>query len=552
MTKRAVIHVENTENLVEFAEFLVSSGWTILTANKTEEILRKQKIPVTKENALSESNMFMADTSNLIRKIMMSKYHDEDEEFITRSDSEENNIYIVCMNVLPAIDTSIVSKQFDNHLCPSNFFVTSVLRNSFRNYENLLILTDPADYKEAMIQLRTNSISKDFRIYLAAKALNLISAFDAGLSASILQSPSYNEKFMNYLMMPFKRELQLRSGINAQQSAYLYKAPSEAGSVGNFLQTLGKDLSYALVNDISFAWGQINALFSLLRNQPTVKSTNSDGYEFTTQFTPLSGTVFSLAVKFGTILGASHATNVLDSFKSTYTYDSISTTDTVFACSAVINGEAAEEIVKGNFAAIVAPSFTPEAKQILSQNKKTKLVPSSKVTNIDLEGRYINGGLLVQTKDSTLFTQWKVKTKNRPSQLQTDEMVFGMLLVMGARSYSAVLLKNNAICGISQGCTSTKRAIDGVWVEALKYTERASGLPGDDFRLNYDIDKSNLGEVLVCDAAIPFGDSTKLLIDSGVKAILQTGGTPSDDEFIDYCNEHGVVMVFTGMTHLSF
>ena len=456
------------------------------------------------------------------------------------------------MNVLPAINTSIVSKQFDNNLCPNNFFVTTVLRNAFRNYENLLILTDPADYKEAMIQLRTNSISKDFRIYLAAKALNLVSAFDAGLSASILQSPSFDEKFMNYLMMPFKRELQLRSGINAHQSAYLYKAPSEAGSVGNFLQTIGKDLSYALVNDISFAWGQINTLFSLLKNQPTVKSTNSDGYEFTTQFTPLSGTVFSLAVKFGTILGAAHATNVLDSFKSTYTYDSISTTDTVFACSAVINGEAAEEIVKGNFAAIVAPSFTPEAKQILSQNKKTKLVPSSKVTNINLEGRYINGGLLVQTKDTTLFTQWKVKTKNRPSQLQTDEMVFGMLLVMGARSYSSVLLKNNSICGIAQGCTSAKRAIDGVWFEALKYTERASGLPGDDFRLNHDIDKSNLGEVLVCDAAIPFTDSTKLLIDSGVKAILQTGGTPSDDEFIDYCNEHGVVMVFTGMTHLSF
>ena len=552
MIKRAVIHVENTENLVEFAEFLASEGWTILSANKTEEILSKQKIPVTKENALSENNMFIADTSNLIRKIMMTKYHDEDEEYISRPDTEENNIYIVCMNLLPTLNTGIVSKQFDNNLCPKNFFVSTVLRNAFRNYENLLILTDPADYKEAMIQLRTNSISKDFRIYLAAKALNLVSAFDAGLSASILQSPQYNEKFMNYLMLPLKRELQLHSGINNQQSAYLYKTPTELGSVGNFLKTLGKELSYTLVNDISFAWGQINTLFALLKNQPTVKSTNSDGYEFTTQFTPLSGTVFTLAVKLGTILGASHATNVLESFKTTFTYDAISTNDTVFACSAVINGEAAEEIQKGNFAAIVAPSFTPEAKQILSQNKKTKLVPSSKVTNIDLDGRFINGGLLVQTKDNTLFNQWKVRTKNRPSQVQTDEMVFGMLLAMGARSYSAVLLKQNAICGIAQGCTSAKRAIDGLWYEALKHSEREKGFPGDDFHLNQEVDTSNLGEVLVCDAAIPFCESTKILLDSGVKAVLQTGGTPSDDEFIDYCNEHGVVMVFTGMTHLSF
>ena len=361
MTKRAVIHVENTEKLVEFAEFLVSDGWTILSANKTEEILKKQKIPVTKESALSENNIFMADTSKLIRRVMLTKYHEEDETYLSHPDEEENNIYIICMNVLPSINTAIVSKQFDNQLCPKNFFITTLLRNAFRNYENLLILTDPDDYKEAMIQIRTGSISKDFRTYLAAKALNLVSAYDAGLSASILQSSKVNEQFMNYMMIPFKKELPLHCGMNAQQAAFLYKSPSEEGSVGNFLKYQGKDLPYTLVNDISYAWRQINTLFTLLKNQPTVKSTNSDGYEFTTQFTPLTGTVFSLAVKFGTILGASHATNVLDSFKATFTYDSVMTTDTVFACSAVINTEAAEEIVKGNFAAIVAPSFTTES-----------------------------------------------------------------------------------------------------------------------------------------------------------------------------------------------
>ena len=112
MTKRAVIHVENTENLVEFAEFLASEGWTILSANKTEEILRKQKIPVTKENALSESNLYMADTAKLIRRVMLTKYHEEDEPYISHPDSEENNIFIVCVNVLPAINPAIISKLY--------------------------------------------------------------------------------------------------------------------------------------------------------------------------------------------------------------------------------------------------------------------------------------------------------------------------------------------------------------------------------------------------------------------------------------------------------
>ena len=94
--------------------------------------------------------------------------------------------------------------------------------------------------------------------------------------------------------------------------------------------------------------------------------------------------------------------------------------------------------------------------------------------------------------------------------------------------------------------------MDGVCYEALKHTERISGINNPEPGVSTEIDRSNLGEVLVCDGAIPFCDSTKKLLDSGIKAILQTGGTASDDEFIDYCNEHGIVMVFTGMTHLSF
>ncbi len=549
MNKRAVIQVENTENLIDFASFLVSDGWTLLSANKTEEILKNQKIPVTHEIALSENNAYINESSALIRRIMTSRY---DESYASQSDSEENNIFIVCMNLIPNLNPTITSKQFDNQLCPQNFFISTALRNAFRNYENLLILTDPADYKEAMIQLKTDNITDEFRIYLAAKALNLVSAYDAGLSASILSSKPYNENFLNYLALPFKKEFQLHSGLNQNQTAYFYKTPAEASSVGNFLKHQGKELSYTVISDVSYAWGKIDSLYSLLKNQTTVKSINSDGYEFTTQFTPLSGTVFTVAVKFNTILGAALSTSVLDSFKKTYAYDARTTTDAVLACSAVINTEAANEIVKSNFSAIVAPSFTTEAKQILSTNKKTKLIPSSRVSNINLEGSFISGGLLLQTKDSTLFNQWKVRTKLRPSQIQTDAMVFGMMLVMGARSYSVVLLKDNMICGISQGCTSTEGAVAGVLYEAQKHRERKSGIENANPGIDESVDTSNLGDVLVCDAEIPFCEAVKRIIDKGVKAILQTGGTPSDNEFIDYCNERGIVMVFTGITHLSF
>ncbi len=532
MIKRALIHVENTENLLDFTNYLSSAGWTILSANKTEDLLKKEKIPVVHEGALIENNLYLNDMSLLIHRILRSKYEHPDSSF-SQNDNEDN-IFIVCMNINPDMNMGILTKNFGSQIRPANFLFTTIIRNSFFNYENILLLTDPSDYKEAMIQLKTDSITKEFRTYLAGKALNMISAYDAGLAASILQNKQYGLQFMNYLMYPYKKTMHLQGGANPQQIGFLYKSPSNTGALNGFLKVQGKELTYNIISDISFAWEKISLLYEILKTQYTVKSTNCDGYDFTTQFTPLTGTVFTIAVKFSSIIGAALSTNVLDSFKNTYTYDTQNITDAVLACSAVIDASAAQEIIKGSFAALVAPGFTSEAKEILSLNKNIRLIPSSKVSNINLDGKLINGGILIQTRDTELFTHWHVKTKNRPSQFQTDEMAFGMLLAMGARSYSSVLLKNNAIVAMAQGNTSPNRALSLVYENAkLK-------------------DLNSFGDVLVCDSEIQFDQSVKNLIDAGVTAIIQTGGTPADNEFINYCDERGIVMVFTDMTHISF
>lgn len=547
MSKSAIIHVENSDNILEFAEYLASAGWAIISADKTEELLKENNIPVIHEPSLVETNIYLSDFSQLIRRILLTKHGVN--RFYANSSDVENDICIVCMNVIPGLNTAVLTNQFDNQLITPNFPCTSILRSSTGNYENVLILTDPSDYKEAIIQLKTDSVTKEFRTYLAAKALNLLSAYDAGLSSSFLQiANKFGSKYMNYLMIPFKKEFQIKCGSNTQQDACLYKLPAEHGATGNFLKFQGRELTYNIIADISYSWGQITNLYAALKEQYTVKSTNSDGYEFTTQFTPLTGTVFTMAVKFCTILGAGLSSNVLDSFKKTYTYDAANTKDVVLACSAVIDSASAAEIIQCDFAAIVAPSFTNDAKQILSLNKKIKLIPAVKNSRIPFQGRFMNmnGGILLQDIDAKLFNHWKIKTKNRPSQIQTDEMVFGMMLVMGARSYSAVILKQNSIVGISQGCSSTANAIQGVLFEAAKYNERTSGQKESRDSTTY------LGDVLVTDAEIPFNDTTKSLVDRGIKAIMQTGGTPMDKEFIDYCNEREIVMVFTDMTHISF
>lgn len=525
MTKRAVIQVENTEKIIDLAKYLEASGWTIVTAGKNAELFRKEKIQFENESALYETELNSAEASKLVYNIMNT-----DEDGL-----EGNNIYLVCINVFPIPPARDVMSF---NVRDANYYLAAVARGAFVNYQNVLILSDPDDYEEAMIQLRTDSVSKEFRLYLASKALNMVSAYDSSIASSILLNSKYGSPFMNYLMLPLKKQNMVHNGSNPQQVSCLYNYSYEQGATSGIKKLQGKELNYNIICDLSVAWEQISTLFSCLKNQFTVSSVNNEGYEFTSQFTPLTGTVFTVAVKFKSIIGAALSTNVLDSFKKTHTYDTETIDDVVLGCSAVIDKKAAEEIVNYKCAAIIAPSFTDDAKEILAANKNIRLIPTAKVTVSDYELQLVNGGMLLETRDKALFDKWYVKTRMRPSQKQTDELALGMLLAKNSRSYTAVLLRANSIVGISQACSSVRKAMRNVLIEAEEYIER-NQLQG-----------TTLGDILVSDAPIPFCKEVKELIEKGVTAIIQTGGTYSDDEFIKFCDERGVVMIFTNQTHI--
>lgn len=539
MNKVAIIHVENTDNILEFSEFLVSEGWTLLSANQTEDFLKKNKVPVIHEESLVDSTIHKSDASNIIKQILNARLPDPGNP-LKMLDHNASDIQLVCINLQPVVKNFDSLKHTPSAVKPNSFFISTVLRTCFVNYENLLILSDPSDYKEAMIQIRTDNVTPEFRLYLASKALNMVSAYDSAISDSFLMAAKNKQDFTNFLMFPFQREANLKGGSNPQQNACLYRFPTETGALGGFTKLQGKELDYNVISDISLAWEEISALYFTLKNQFSVKSTNSDGYDFMTQFTPLTESVFTIAVKLNSIVGAALSTSAVQSFRKTYTYDKRNIKDVILGCSAVIDDIAAKEIVTCNFAAVVAPGFTAEAKQIFSENKGIRLIQTSKITITPYSLNLINGGLLIQTKDSKLFDHWHIKTKNRPSQDKTDQMAFGMLLVSGSRSYSAAIIKENSITGIAQCATSPEMAIEDAYYEAKRNLKRN------------DKEGEKLGDILVCDTSFKFCNIVKDIIDGGISAIIQTGGTATDEELINYCNEHDVVMVFTETTHISY
>ena len=152
---------------------------------------------------------------------------------------------------------------------------------------------------------------------------------------------------------------------------------------------------------------------------------------------------------------------------------------------------------------------------------------------------------MIQQREKTLFNHWYIKTKTRPSQLKSDELAFGMLLALKTRSYSALLIKQNAIVGVAQACPSMEKALGEVHYFVRAYTLLHNG--NTDFNPN----DNPIADVLVVDEKIHFGEEIIRLIDLGLSTIIETGGAPDDDEFIKYCDDHNVSLIFTGMSHIS-
>ncbi|MCQ2576026.1 MAG: hypothetical protein MJ162_04710 [Treponema sp.] len=548
MKKRALIHVENTDNLIKFAKFLSDTGWEILSANKTEDILAKENIPVTREMGLIISPETNLNTSQLVQNILCTRRPEDygnplQEMYDQQGRKLEPNIHLVCLNVYPEANYSFNKRQVASLARPMNFHITSILRNAYINAQNLMILTDPEDYEEAMIQLKTESVKSEFRMYLAAKALNLISAYDGGISNSILLSLN-KSYFSNYLTFPFRKQYMLEGGANPQQTSCLYAFTENTGAITGLQKLPGEKLGFNAINDISLAWEQVSCLGEMLKNQFSVKSKTCDGYEYSTQFTPQTGSVFSIAIKLNSVLGASLAASALESFQKTHKYDNANIKNVSIGFSSVVDDHTAEEIVKDkNIICIIAPGFTDEAKAIFEEKSSIRLIPASKTSVSRYDFMLMNGGLLFQTKDSILFDHWDVMTQTRPDQYLIDEMAFGILLSMASRSYSAVLLKNFSVVGISQAAKTCDKAVEYALSDARDYIDR---------NMNQTDNSELFADLLICDSETTLTPFVKRLIDHGLRAIIQPGTNKNTEEFVNYCNEHGVTMVFTGTTHISY
>ncbi len=364
----------------------------------------------------------------------------------------------------------------------------SLLRAASKNFEGVTVLSDPADYAEFLVHwdAHDGATLRDFRFMLAGRTFLRTSAYDAMIASQWAKA----ELPQSLLLQP---RLKLRYGENPHQNANWCASGAPEWKV---LQ--GKELSFN----------------NLLDAESAVR--------LVAEFTEPACAI----VKHNNPCGAAIGPNA---FQRAFDADSKSAFGGIVATNQIVDKATAEKMLPIFLEVIVAPEFTPEALALFGEKKNLRLVEWKNPKSVPYDVRASLGGFLVQSADTPREVELKiVTTKPVPSELSAD-LLFAWKVCKHVRSNGIVLAKNGATLGIGGGQTSR---VDAVEI-ALKKTppEKLSG------------------SVLASDAFFPFRDNIDLLRGTGVRAIIQPGGSQRDPEVIEACNETGIAMVFTGMRH---
>ncbi len=389
----------------------------------------------------------------------------------------------------------------------------SMIRSAAKNHERVAVLVDPDDYAGFLAELDAvgGAVSAETRFRLACKAFAHTAAYDGAIAAYLtsLERDSYDRaQFPGTLTLQWERVAELRYGENPHQSAAFYRdarrpeRPSIAGA--EVLQ--GKQLSYNNILDCDAALG-----LCLEFPAPTaviIKHTNPCG-------------------------AASDPGGLAPAYRLARETDPQSAFGGIVAVNREVDAELARLLTETFLECVVAPGYSPAARELLAGKKNLRLLAVGATTARDERSwalRSVAGGLLVQSADRAMVgaAAAKVVTRRAPTDDELASLDFAWRVCKHVKSNAIVYGRGTRTVAVGAGQMSR---VDSARIARLK-----AALPLE-------------GSVAASDAFFPFRDGVDVLAEAGATAIIQPGGSVRDDEVIAAADERNLAMVFTGMRH---
>jgi len=509
--------VSDKTGIVEFAKGLELLGIEVISTGGTYTVLKESGINVT---SISDVTGFPECLDGRLKTLHPSIHGG----ILAMRDNPKHMEQLVQLGI-QAIDIVAVNlypfKQVVNNMdVPLDEAIEQIdiggpgmLRAAAKNYIDVTVLTDSADYMPVLDELKENGkICLETNLRLSAKAFMLTADYDATISAYMKHKAGI-ETFPKTMTLSYEKVQDLRYGENPHQKAAFYReSPKPEGSLASVVQLHGKELSFNNINDTHGA-------LELLRefDEPTV-----------------------VACKHGNPCGVGSADNILKAWEKAYAADPLS----IFGGIVVMNREVDVETALGLseiFVEIVlAPDFAPEALQVLSKKKNIRLLKLDRIkmgTSPAFDLKKVSGGLLVQETDTALLLDYepKVVTKRVPTEKEMEDLLFSWKIVKHVKSNGIAIGKAKQSVGIGPG------QVNRFWAVGQAIEHGIEHLGADAVK----------GSVLASDAFFPFPDCVEAASKASITAIIQPGGSRNDQASIEACDKYDIAMVFTDIRHFK-
>jgi phosphoribosylaminoimidazolecarboxamide formyltransferase/IMP cyclohydrolase len=502
--RRALISVYDKTRLLEIGTVLSDAGIEILSTGSTAAQLAKAGIAVTEVSTYTGFPEIMGGRVKTLHPRVHSGIladQTNPQHMAAIADLDIAPFDLVIINLYPFASTIASGADFAECIEQIDIGGPSMLRGGAKNHSSVAVISSTSQYDGLIAAVKAGGFTLAQRRQLALESFRTTAEYDLTIATWLGESDELPQWFGRI----WKRENALRYGENPHQGAAIYSG----GPVGivNAVQLHGKEMSFNNYTDADAAWRA-----ALDHTDPCVA-----------------------IIKHANPCGIATATDIADAYRKAYKCDPVSAFGGVVAANREVSLAMASQLAEIFTEVVIAPSYEAGAIELLSKKPSIRIL-QCELSNISkVEMRPVTGGVLLQEMDAIDApgdrpTNWKQVSGAAVDAATMKELEFAWRSVRAVKSNAILLSSNAASVGIGMGQVNR---VDSARLAVTRAGDRVKG------------------SVAASDAFFPFADGLQILIDAGVRAVVQPGGSVRDEEVIAVAQAAGVAMFFTGVRHFS-
>ncbi|MFI1990210.1 bifunctional phosphoribosylaminoimidazolecarboxamide formyltransferase/IMP cyclohydrolase [Actinoplanes sp. NPDC020271] len=507
--KRALLSVWDKAGIVELAQALHAAGVEIVSTGSTASTVEKAGVPVTRVEDLTGFPEILSDRvktlhpkvhAGLLADLRLDSHAQElAEHGIEPFDLLVSSLY-------PFSETVASGASEEECIAKIDIGGPAMVRAAAKNHASVAVVVSASSYPLILSALQSGGFTLAQRKVLASEAFINIAEYDVAVANWTASTLVESTEWPEFAGLALKKQNILRYGENPHQQAALYTDPNAPAGLAQAEQLNGKEMSYNNYVDADAAWRTAN------------------------DFTDPAVAIIKHANPCGVAIGA----DVAEAHRKAHECDPVSAFGGVIAVNQEVTLELAKQVAEIFTEVIVAPSFAPEALDVLREKKNLRVLVAPAWNPPPAEIRQVGGGVLVQLSDRIDAdgdnpANWTLATGAPASAEVLRDLAFAWRAIRSVKSNAILLAHDGATVGIGMG--QVNRVDSAKLSVARAGAERAAG------------------SAAASDAYFPFPDGLEVLIEAGVKAVVQPGGSIRDNLVIEAAEKAGLTVYFTGTRH---